>query len=68
MFTQLRTELIGKRIKMIFMNDPQPIEPNTMGTIIGVDGLNQYQVKWDNGRSLSVIPDEDRYEIIYDNE
>lgn len=56
--------MIGKRIMMIFMNDPQPIEPNTMGTIIGVDGIGQYQVKWDNGRSLSVIPDEDRYEII----
>lgn len=60
----LKTEMIGKRILMIFMEDPQPIEPNTMGTIIGVDDIGQYNVKWDNGRTLRVIPDEDKYEII----
>jgi hypothetical protein len=64
MSPQLKTEMIGKRIMMIFMNDPQPIEPDTMGTIVGVDGLNQYQVKWDNGRTLSVIPEEDQFVII----
>jgi hypothetical protein len=64
MSPQLKTEMIGKRIMMIFMNDPQPIEPDTMGTIVGVDGIGQYQVKWDNGRSLSVIPEEDRFVII----
>lgn len=61
-----RTEMIGKRIRMIFMDDPQPIEPNTMGTIISVDDIGQYQVKWDNGRSLSVIPEEDKFEILED--
>jgi hypothetical protein len=57
-------EVVGKRIKMIYMDDPQPIEKGTMGTIIGVDGMGQYMVKWDNGRNLSVIPDEDEFEII----
>jgi hypothetical protein len=64
MSPQLKTEMIGKRIMMIFMDDPNPIEPDTMGTIVGVDSLNQYQVKWDNGRSLSVIPEEDKFVII----
>ena len=58
-----RTEYIGKRIKMIKMNDPHPIEPNTMGTIRDVDGIGQYVVSWDNGRTLSVIPEEDEFEI-----
>lgn len=58
-----RTEYIGKRIKMIKMNDPYPIEPNTMGTIRDVDGIGQYVVSWDNGRTLSVIPEDDEYEI-----
>ena len=58
-----RTEYIGKRIKMIKMNDPYPIEPNTMGTILDVDGIGQYVVSWDNGRTLSVIPEDDEYEI-----
>lgn len=53
----------GKRIKMIFMEDPEPIEPGAMGTVIKLDGAGQIQVKWDNGRNLSVIPGEDRYEI-----
>ena len=54
----------GKRIKMIFMEDPEPIEPGAMGTVIKLDGAGQIQVKWDNGRNLSIIPEEDRFEIL----
>ncbi len=54
----------GKRIKMISMDDPDPIEPGTMGTVIKIDGAGQIQVKWDNGRNLSVIPEEDQFEIL----
>jgi hypothetical protein len=54
----------GKRIKMISMDDPDPIEPGEMGTVIKIDGAGQIQVKWDNGRNLSVIPEEDRFEIL----
>jgi hypothetical protein len=52
----------GKRIKMILMEDIEPIEPGAMGTVIK---MNNYQiiVKWDSGRSLSVIPGEDQFEI-----
>jgi len=53
----------GKRIKMIFMDDPDPIEPGAMGTVVKVDGIGQIIVKWDSGRTLSVIPGEDRFEI-----
>ena len=53
----------GKRIRMIFMEDPEPIEPGAIGTVIKLDGAGQIQVKWDNGRNLSVIPGEDRFEI-----
>ncbi len=56
--------LDGKRIKMISMDDPDPIEPGEMGTVIKLDGAGQIQVKWDNGRTLSVIPEEDRFEIL----
>ena len=60
-------KLIGKRVKLILMNDDpktNPIEPNTMGTIMSVDGMNYYRVKWDNGRILNLLPEEDEYEII----
>jgi len=58
------TELIGKRIRMIKMDDPYPITCGTEGIIHNVDDLNQYQVKWDNGRTLSVIPEVDQFEIL----
>jgi hypothetical protein len=58
------TELIGRRIKMIKMEDPYPITFGTEGVIHNVDDLNQYVVKWDNGRTLSVIPEVDQFEIL----
>ena len=58
--------IIGKKIRMIEMNDPYPIEPDTTGTITSVDGLGQIRVKWDNGRTLSVIPEEDKF-VIFEN-
>jgi hypothetical protein len=58
--------LIGKRIKIEEMVDePFPVEPNTMGTITNV-GYDIINVKWDNGRSLGVVIGEDRYEIMED--
>lgn len=53
----------GKRIKMILMDDIEPIEPGAMGTVVKVDGIGQIIVKWDSGRNLSVIPGEDQFEI-----
>jgi hypothetical protein len=35
-----------------------------MGTIMSVDDMNYYRVKWDNGRILNLLPQEDEYEII----
>jgi hypothetical protein len=67
MFDELLTyqkQNIGKRIRIISMIDPFPIPSGTMGTITGVDDIGQYQVNWDNGSTLSVIPDEDEYEIL----
>jgi|PlaIllAssembly_1097288.scaffolds.fasta_scaffold3238974_1 hypothetical protein len=55
--------IVGKKIRMIKMDDPYPVEPNTTGTIMSVDGLGQIRVKWDSGRVLSVIPEEDEFEI-----
>ena len=68
MFDLIKTpEMVGKRIRLILMNDDpktNPIEPNTLGTIVYVDGMGYYGVKWDNGRSFSVLPEEDEFEIL----
>jgi hypothetical protein len=59
--------MIGKRIKLIKMDDPDPVEPGTLGTVIK-GGLVQnemiYVVEWDNGRGLNLIEGIDKYEII----
>ena len=44
--------------------DPNPIEPGSEGIITLVDDIGQLHVKWDNGRTLALIPEEDEYEII----
>lgn len=64
-----KNELVGKRILLHQMyDDPKtnPIEPNTKGTIISVDDMDYYKVKWDNGRVLNLLPNEDKFEFITD--
>lgn len=50
------------RIELIEMGeDPNPIPPNTRGSVICVDDLGQVHVRFDNGRTLAVIPGEDSF-------
>jgi signal recognition particle receptor subunit beta len=55
--------LVGKRIVLDHMEDPEPIPDGATGTVVAVDDWGHIHVQWDNGRSLSVIPGEDRFEI-----
>ena len=59
-----KTRLIGKRIRINYMEDIQPVPEGTEGTITGIDDIGQIQVKWDNGSTLSVIDEIDDYEIL----
>lgn len=52
----------GTRITLNRMSDPySPVEPGTRGTVRYVDDAGQIGVAWDNGRSLSLIPQEDSF-------
>ena len=50
----------GTRIELIFMNDPfAPVPSGTRGTVRAVDDMGTIFPEWDNGRSLGVVPGED---------
>lgn len=54
----------GTRICLDHMEDLCPVESGTNGTIIGVDDIGSVMVKWDNGRTLNLLPDEDKFHTI----
>lgn len=60
-------ELIGKRVRLIRMNDPYGLEPGSEGTVIHIDDLGTLHVSWDGGSSLGLIPGEDKWEILPDS-
>lgn len=61
---------VGQRIKLEYMDDPAPIETGATGTVRYVSepwpGTRGHtiEVKWDNGRTLSLISDVDKFSII----
>lgn len=46
------------------MEDKQAVPDGTEGTVLAVDDQGQLMMKWDNGRTLAVIPGEDSFSII----
>ena len=52
----------GTRVMLNNMDDPySPVESGTRGTVRYVDDAGTLGVVWDNGRSLSLIPGEDSF-------
>ena len=59
----------GIRIMLLQMgDDPRPIPPNTKGTVAAVDDIGTLFVDFDNGRSLGVVPGEDSFRTLTDEE
>jgi hypothetical protein len=55
----------GTRIELLSsMNDIQPIESGSKGTVIAVDDIGTIHMRWDNGRGLGLIPGEDHFRVI----
>jgi len=62
----------GDRVRLISMDDPDPIKPGSTGTVVGIyDGPPHPQiwVKWDKrrGLNLNLIPGVDHFELLPQN-
>ena len=55
----------GTRIELIDMDDPYaPVPSGTKGTVVCVDDMGQIHMKWDNGRTLALVPSVDEFKTI----
>jgi len=55
----------GSRIRLTEMRDQyNPVEPGTTGTLDFIDDIGTFHCIWDNGRTLGLVLDEDRFSIL----
>lgn len=59
----------GTRIMLISMDDPfDPIPSEMRGTVDHVDDAAQIHMHWDNGRTLALVPEEDDFRRLTEEE
>lgn len=52
----------GTRVQLDSMgNDPNPVPNGTKGTVVAVDDMGTVHVNFDNGRSLGICPEVDKF-------
>ena len=54
----------GTLIQLDHMNDPYPVPAGTVGVVVSVDDGGNVQVRWQNGRTLAVIPEADQFHVV----
>ena len=55
----------GTRLRLNHMDDPwSPVPEGTEGTVDMVDDIGQIHMKWDNGRTLALVPGEDSVSVV----
>lgn len=45
----------GTRVRLLKMEDPNPVPIGMLGTVEDVDDIGSLVVQWDNGRQLHVL-------------
>ena len=58
----------GTRILLNHMEDQWAVPPGTRGTVEYVDDAGQIHPKWDNGRTLAIIPQVDSFRKLTEQE
>lgn len=52
----------GARMRCLYMDDPySPIQHGEEGTVVFVDDVGTIHVRWDNGRTIGLIPTVDGF-------
>lgn len=54
----------GTRIMLDYMEDIQAVPAGTKGTVDHIDDMATIHMKWDNGSSLGLCSDTDRFHVI----
>lgn len=54
----------GSKIKLIYMKNEPQMPSGLIGTVEFIDDAKQIHVKWENGSSLALIPEVDKFEIL----
>ena len=54
----------GTRVRLLKMEDPNPVPIGMLGTVEDVDDIGSLVVQWDNGRQLHVLHGIDEVEKI----
>ena len=59
----------GTRILLLHIgDDPRPVEDDMRGTVMFVDDMSTVHCRFDNGRQLGIIPGEDSFRKLTDEE
>ena len=54
----------GTVVELISMDDAQAPPTGTLGTVWGVDDAGSILCRWQNGSSLSLIPEVDSFRVV----
>ena len=51
----------GTRVELIHMDDNWAVPSGTRGEVVRTDDAGQIHMQWDNGRTLAIVPQVDKF-------
>lgn len=58
-------EIVGTIVELVYTNDAYTnLHPGCRGKVVFIDDTGTVHVKWDNGSSLGLLPEYDKWKVI----